>query len=101
MQTLFVKLEKRIVKDSQIITLLASTQSDNFTEAGKAQGEKNHEVVQALVDCTDRYTMLKALQVAFALGIKAAHRSMEDTKDRATYTINEAIKDVKYKEQHP
>ena len=80
----------------EIIKLLATTKSDDFTSAGKGEGVDAHAVVQALADSGDRYLTLKALQLAYALGIRSAYRVMAKHDASATWNINDTIEAIEH-----
>lgn len=82
----------------EIIKLLATTKSDEFNDAGKDEGMTNYAVIQALVDSGDRFLVLKALQVAYALGIGSAHRVLSKHNESAVWEIKDSIQKIRWAE---
>ena len=88
------------MKGSEIIKLLAEhTKSDDFTSCGNDIGLKNHEVVLALVECPERIVMLRALQVAFYLGVKFAGKLINRQIESGEYSVGEYIESLQEEEQ--
>lgn len=78
-----------------MLRLLATTQSDDFVAAGAKKGYATYEVIERIMAEQDRYLFLKALQVAYALGIKSGGRVMNKHCNSADYVIREAAECVR------
>lgn len=86
------------MKHSEILEMLALTKSDDFVDAGEDKGVKTYEVIKALVAASDPRLMLRALQIAFALGMKAQAKLAVTGIERGDFAINEKISGAKYDE---
>lgn len=86
------------MKRSEILQMLAKTQSDNFVDCGRDSGMKTYEIIQALMDAQDRYLLLRALQIAFALGRRSKLEVIKNEIGNVNFHIDELISGIQYDE---
>jgi hypothetical protein len=79
---------------SEILQAIAHTNSDDFTESGKSLGCEDHAAIIALCASNDRLLVLRALQIAFALGVKSNASTQAKRADEAVHTIKRHIESL-------
>lgn len=70
---------------SEILTALSQTKNDNFAE--------NYPAIDALLAAQNRLLLLRALQIAFALGRLASAKQAEKSATSALWLIGKLIED--------